>query len=136
MNQVQFINPDGVIKSPAFSQAIVINGNGKTIYIGGQNSVNAEGQVVGKGDIVVQTDQIMKNIGIILKTAGAHYTDILKFNIFITQGENARKAFEASQKYMPKTDNPPIITAVFVAGMGNPDYLLEIEAMAFISNKD
>ena len=37
---MEHINPDGLIKNPAFSQIIATEGNGKTIYIGGQNAVN------------------------------------------------------------------------------------------------
>ncbi|MHA3787809.1 RidA family protein [Flavobacterium hauense] len=136
MNQVKFINPDGVMKSPSFSQAVAIGGKGKTIYIGGQNSINADGTLIGKDDIAAQTEQIMKNIGIILESVGAGYKNIVKFNIYISEGQDARSAFEASQKYMPATPTPPVVTAVFVAGMGNPEYLLEIEATAFISEND
>jgi enamine deaminase RidA (YjgF/YER057c/UK114 family) len=136
MNQVKFINPEGVMKNPAFSQAVIIGGKGKTIYIGGQNAVDANGETIGKGDISAQTEQIMKNIGIILESVGAGFKNIVKFNIYITPGQDAMKAFEASQKYMPKSTTPPIVTALFVAGMGNPDYLLEIEATAFISEID
>lgn len=136
MNQVKFINPEGVMNSPAFSQAVTIGGRGKTIYIGGQNAVDANGNTIGKGDIAAQTEQIMKNIGIILESVGAGFKNIVKFNIYIAQGQDARKAFEASQKYMPATAIPPIVTALFVAAMGNPDYLLEIEATAFISEAD
>lgn len=39
-NRVEHINPDGLIKNPAFSQVVTTQGKGKTIYIGGQNSIN------------------------------------------------------------------------------------------------
>ena len=136
MNQVKFINPEGLMKSPAFSQAVAIGGKGKTIYIGGQNAVNAKGEAIGKGDIAAQTEQIMKNIGIALEATGCTYKNIVKFNIYIKQGEDVQKAFEASQKYMPNNGTPPLVTALFVAGMGNPDYLLEVEATAFLSDYD
>jgi enamine deaminase RidA (YjgF/YER057c/UK114 family) len=127
-----FINPEGMMKSPAFSQAVITEGKGKTIYIGGQNAVNEKGETVGKGDIAAQTEQVMKNIGIALEACGAGFKDIIKMTIYITQGQDARRAFEASQKFMYKNTNPPIVTALFVAGMGNPDYLLEAEAVAFV----
>jgi len=133
--KVDFINPDGLMKSPAFSQAVITEGSGKTIYIGGQNAVNEKGETIGKGDIAAQTEKIMQNIELLLKACGGSFTDIIKMTIFITQGQDVRKAFEASQKYMPKTDSPPIVTALFVAGMGNPDYLLEIEAIAVINHQ-
>lgn len=130
---VQFLNPDTLMKSPAFSQVVTTSGSGKTIYIGGQNSVNAKGEVIGKGDIAAQTEQVMLNIQNALTAAGASFKDIIKMTIYITQGQDIRKGFEASQRFFKDNENQPVITALFVAGMGNPDYLLEVEAVAFIS---
>ena len=47
---VEHINPDNLIKSPAFTNVVVVTGSMKTIYVGGQDSVDASGKVVGKGD--------------------------------------------------------------------------------------
>lgn len=131
---IEHINPDGMMKTPAFSQAVTTSGSGKNIYIGGQNAVNEKGEVIGKGDIAAQTEQVMKNIVTALGACGATMKDVVKLTIFIAQGQDAQKGFEASQKFMPKDANPPVITAVFVAGMGNPDFLLEIEAVAFVAD--
>jgi enamine deaminase RidA (YjgF/YER057c/UK114 family) len=136
MNQVKFINPEGVMKNPAFSQAVTIGGKGKTIYIGGQNAIDADSKTIGKGDIAAQTEQIMKNIGIILESVGASVKNIVKYTIYFKQGEDIQKAFEAYQKFMPKTATPPLVTGIFVAGLSSPDSLLEIEAIAFISDND
>ena len=131
---IQHINPDSMMETPVFSQAVVTSGSGKTIYIGGQNAVNEKGEVIGKGDIAAQTEQVMKNILTALEACGATMKDVVKLNIFITQGQDAQKGFEASQKFMPKDAQPPVITALYVAGMGNPDFLLEIDAVAFVAD--
>ena len=47
-NKVHFINPDELSGNPAFSQVVMTQGTGKTIYIGGQDSVNAQREIVGK----------------------------------------------------------------------------------------
>ena len=57
---VQHLNPDGLHKNPAYSQAVVVAGNAKTVYVGGQNAVDTSGQVVGKGDLETQTEQVLK----------------------------------------------------------------------------
>ena len=54
---IELISPDGLLKNPAFSQVAITKGNGNTIYIGGQNAVTKNGEVVGKGDIKLQTEQ-------------------------------------------------------------------------------
>ncbi len=129
---VQFLNPDGMMKSPAFSQVVTTSGSGKTIYVGGQNAVNEKGETVGKGDIAAQTEQVMVNIDKALKAAGAAFKDIIKMNIYITQGQDIRKGFEASQRFFKDNVNQPVITGLFVAGIGDPDYLVEVEAVAFV----
>lgn len=129
---IKFINPKGLFTSPAFSQMVVINGPGSTVYIGGQNAADNEGQLVGKGDIARQTGQVMENIETALAAAGGSYADVIKLTIYIVQGQNVNDAFKAAQKFMSKAKNPPIVTGVFVAGLTNPDYLLEIDAVAFI----
>jgi enamine deaminase RidA (YjgF/YER057c/UK114 family) len=57
---VRYINPDSLNKNPAFTN-VVVEGNVKTVHIGGQDAINASGEIVGKGDIVAQTEQILAN---------------------------------------------------------------------------
>jgi enamine deaminase RidA (YjgF/YER057c/UK114 family) len=134
-NKMEHINPDGLIKNPAFSQIITTEGNGKTIYIGGQNAVNGNGEIVGKNDILQQTEQVMKNLEISLKSCGVNFESLVKLNIHIVQGQNAYGAFQVSQKFLGQNVNPPVITVLYVAGLINPEFLLEIDAIAFKPEK-
>ena len=129
---MEHINPEGLIKNPAFSQIITTEGNGKTIYIGGQNAVNEKREILGKGDILKQTEQVMKNLEIALYSCGANFESLVKLNIHIVQGQNAFGAFQVSQKYLGQNSKAPIITVLYVAGLINPDFLIEIDAIAFL----
>jgi len=131
-NQVHYINPDGLFKNPAFSQIVTTQGSGKTIYIGGQNSVNTQREIVGKGDISVQTEQVMKNIQISLSACGATFDNLVKLTIHIVQGQDLYRGFQASKKYLGGLKNPPAITGFFVSALAHPDFLIEIDAIAFI----
>lgn len=51
------------------------------------------------------------------------------------QGQDVRKGFEGAQGFLKKLSNPPVISGVIVAGLANPDYLVEIEAVAFKGEK-
>jgi enamine deaminase RidA (YjgF/YER057c/UK114 family) len=136
MNQkVQYINPDGLSKNPAFSQVVTTQGKGKTIYVGGQDAVNAQGEIVGKGDIAEQTEQVMKNLQTALSASGATFDNLIKLSIYIVQGQDLYRGFQASQKYLGNLKNPPAITGFFVAALARPDYLVEVEAIAFIPEK-
>lgn len=131
MNSIEFLNPDELLKNPAFSQVAMVKGSGTTIYIGGQNAITKDHEIVGKGDIAAQTEYILKNIEIALQACNATLDDLFKLTIYIVQGQDVRKGFEGAQGFLKKLRNPPVISEIIVAGLANPDYLVEIEAVAF-----
>jgi enamine deaminase RidA (YjgF/YER057c/UK114 family) len=130
--KIQHINPDGLSKNAAFSQVVTTHGNGKTIYIGGQDAVHAQGKIVGKGDIAEQTEQVMKNLQTALSACGATFDNLIKLSIYIVQGQDLYRGFQASQKFLGNLTSPPAITGFFVAALAHPDYLVEVDAIAFI----
>jgi len=69
--KIQHINPDGLSRNPAFSHVVTTHGKGKTVYIGGQDALNAKGEIIGKGDIALQTEQVMENLQKALSACGA-----------------------------------------------------------------
>ena len=77
----------------------------------------------------------MLNLTIALEACGATFNDLIKLNINLLQGQDAREGFEASKQFMGTISNPPIVTVLFVAGFGHPDYLVEIDAIAFVPEK-
>lgn len=130
-SHIEFLNPDELLKNPAFSQIAVTKGNGSTIYIGGQNAITKNLEIIGKGDIARQTEFILQNIETALNAAGATLDDLFKLTIYIVLGQDVRKGFEGAQSFLKKLKNPPVISGIVVAGLANPDYLVEIEAVAF-----
>jgi enamine deaminase RidA (YjgF/YER057c/UK114 family) len=98
MKNVQYINPDGLNKNPAFSNVVVVPGGMETLYIGGQDSVNAQGEIIGKDNIKKQSEQVLKNLKIALEAAGAKIENLIKLNIYIVHGNDPQPAFETSQK--------------------------------------
>lgn len=130
--QIQYISPDGLSKNPAFSQVVITQGNGKTIYVGGQNAVNAKREIIGKGNIAKQNEQVMENLKIALTACGATFENLVKLTIHIVQGQDLQREFQASQKYLGNLTNPPAITGFFVSALGHPDFLVEVDAVAFI----
>lgn len=133
--QVQYINPDGLSKNPAFTNVISVTGNVKTIYIGGQDAVDASGTIVGKGNIKQQTEQVFSNLQAALKAGGAELENVIKWNIYIVQGQPIQPAFEVFQNVWGRRPNPPAITMMFVFGLANPEFLVEMDAIAVIPEK-
>lgn len=129
---VQHHNPDGLHKNPAYTQAVEVSGNVKTIYVGGQNAVDANGAIVGKGDLSVQTEKVLRNIETALAECGAELQHDVKWNVYILMGQSAQVGFQAFQKVWGMKPNPPVITGIFVPALAHPDFLVEIDAIAVV----
>ena len=130
--KVEYISPDTLHKNPAFSQVVVACGNVKTVYVGGQNAVDLQGNIVGKGDIAAQVGQTLKNLQAALEAAGAGVEHVVKWNLYIVQGQSLGAGFAAFQKAVTVGSKPPAITMCFVAGLANPDFLIEMDAVAVV----
>jgi enamine deaminase RidA (YjgF/YER057c/UK114 family) len=130
---VTHLNPEGMHSNPAYSQAVAVTGNAKTIYVGGQNAVNAEGQVVGAGDMAAQTEQVLANVETVLAAAGASLHDVIKWNVYVVQGHDFMPGYAVFQEKWGTSAKPPIVTAAIVAGLAGPDFLVEIDAIAVVA---
>jgi enamine deaminase RidA (YjgF/YER057c/UK114 family) len=129
---VRYINPDSLNKNPAFTNVVVVEGNVRTVHIGGQDAVNASGEIVGKGDIVVQVEQILANLRAALAAGGAGPEHIIKWNVYIVEGQPLQAGFAAFQNDWPEVPNPPAITGLIVSGLAHPDFLVEMDAVAVV----
>lgn len=129
---VDYINPAGMYQSPVFSQGIILPANARILLIGGQNSVNAKGEIVGKGDVVAQTSQALANLQMVLAAAGGRLEDIVKTTIIMQQDIDLNAAFGVWMSVWGQRPNPPTVTGFRVPGLANPDFLIEIEAQAVL----
>ena len=131
-SKIEYLNPEGLLKSPAFSQVVTTQGTGKTIYVGGQDAVNAQGELVGKGDLSAQTKQVMLNLQTALSACGATLNNLVKLTIYVLPEQDLHGGFQAAQEFLGKLAHPPVISVLIVAGLAHPDFLVEIEATAFL----
>jgi enamine deaminase RidA (YjgF/YER057c/UK114 family) len=129
---VQYLNPDGLIKNPAFTQVVVASGRVKTLYIGMQNAVDGARNIVGKGDIAAQTEQVLKNIWLCLLAGGAGPEHIVMWTIYVVDGQPIQPALEMFRRWWGSRPNPPANSVVLVARMMPPDFLVGIEAVAVV----
>jgi enamine deaminase RidA (YjgF/YER057c/UK114 family) len=129
---VEHLNPEGLARNPAFTNVVAVTGAATTVYVGGQNAVTATGEVVGKGDLGAQTEQIFHNLQAALAAAGAELEHVIKWSIYVVDGQPLGPAFEVFQRVWGRRPNPPLITLVRVAGLAQPDFLAELEAVAVV----
>ena len=130
MPKLDHLCPSGLHHNPAYSHVVTAVG-ACSIYISGQVSVDEEGRIVGEGDLAAQTTQVMQNLGLALKAAGASYANIVKITTFVVNYKpelrpiigKARSAFFEGME-------PPASTLVGVSALAAPEWLIEIEAVA------
>ena len=128
----QFINPPELSTPRGYTHVVTSEG-GKTVYIAGQVSMNAKGEIVGKGDLKAQMVQVYENLKVALKAAGAEFTDVVKMTTYIVnyQPEHIPILREVRANYLSPT-LPPANTLLGVQALFQPDVLIEIEAIAVI----
>jgi enamine deaminase RidA (YjgF/YER057c/UK114 family) len=129
---VEHLNPEGLSQNPAFTNVVIVTGPVRTIYIGGQDAVDVTGQIVGVGDIGAQTAQVLVNMQTALEAAGAGLEHVVKWNILIVQGQPLEPGFAEFQRVWGERANPPVITAAFVSALANPEFLVEMDAIAVV----
>ena len=130
--QVHYLNPPTLHTNPAFTQVVTTTGLVKTIYVGGQVALDRSGTIVGADDIAMQTHQVFANLQAALAAAGAGLEHVVRWTIYIVQGQPLEPGFAVSQEIWGQRPNPPAITVLVVAGLGNPAFLVEIDAIAVV----
>ena len=129
---VRYVDPEGLNKNPAFTNVVVVEGPARTVYVGGQDSVDASGNIVGKGDLAAQTEQVLANVRAALAAGGAGPEHVIKWNLLVVEGLSLQEGFSAFQRAWVATPNPPAITMAYVAGLANPEFLVEMDAIAVV----
>ena len=136
MGKVSYLNPDTMHRNPVFTQVVTVEGAGRQVHIGGQNAVDSRGNIVGAGDLVAQVEQSLRNLRAALAAAGATPAQVIRWRVYLVQGQDLRAGFAAFQRLWPAGGPPPALSVLLVAGLAHPDFLLEIEAEAFVPAAD
>ncbi len=112
-----------------YSQAVKAEGN-RLLFISGMTARDKEGKVVGKGDIKLQTRQVLENIKAVLEEAGATFDHIVRVTVYITDMSLFKEIHQVRVEYFKK--DYPASTMVQVSGLVSEDLLIEIDAIAVL----
>jgi enamine deaminase RidA (YjgF/YER057c/UK114 family) len=124
---LRFIN-----RAPAGYSHVVVAQGGRTLYISGQVAADKNGNLVGRGDFRAQVKQVFENLKARLAEGGATFNDVAKINIYLTGAPDLAVLREIRNSYI-NTENPPASTLVVVKQLAREEYLIEIEAIAVVS---
>ena len=126
---IERANPAGLSTPTGYSHVVSTRG-GRTIYIAGQVALDAQGRVVGVGDLAAQARQVFANLEIALKAAGATFEHVVKTNYYLRDASQVATVREVRSKYFTK--ELPASTLVEVPRLAQPDLLIEVEVIAVV----
>jgi len=129
----ELLIPETMPKSVGYSQVATVNG-GSIVFISGQVALDNSGNVVGKDDFRAQVQQVFENLKAAIEAAGGTFDDVIKLNSYVVDLSHLSDFREVRDKYV-NVKNPPASTAVQVAKLFRPEFLVEIEAVAVVKTK-
>jgi enamine deaminase RidA (YjgF/YER057c/UK114 family) len=127
--RAKFLQPDTLPPSAAlgFTQVVRV---GDWVYVAGQTAVDQTGNVVGVNDAAAQTEKIFENMTHAMEAVGGTLNDIVKTVVYVV-GEANLDAIRAARAGR-FGDTPPANTLVVVSRLARPEFILEIEAVAYV----
>ncbi|MBD7920004.1 RidA family protein [Cellulomonas sp. Sa3CUA2] len=131
MTRIERIRPDGLVRSPAFSHVAVVPPGATTIYVGGQDAVDADGRLVGGGDVAAQAVRAVENVRTALAAAGATFADVVQWTVLFADGVDVDAAYGAIAPLIA-SDDPGLVLAARVAGLAVPGALVEVSVIAAV----
>ena len=118
----------GLARTPGYSHAAASSGN-RLVLTAGAVPLDADGNLVGEGDRVVQMHQVLDNLGLALEVAGAGWEDVLKTTVYVVS-EDRRDLADVWGVVQESPVAPAASTLPGVSVLGYEGQLVEIEAIA------
>ena len=121
-----------LIRKPSgvFSQATVVEAEGRLVFISGMTARRPDGTIAGIGDITAQTKQVCENIKAAVEAAGGTLDHVCRVDVYVRNMEHFDAIHKVRRDYFGAP--APASTMVEVAKMTSPDYLIEINAIAVV----
>ncbi|MGH9932639.1 MAG: RidA family protein [Pyrinomonadaceae bacterium] len=131
----EFLNPPDLPNwRQVFSQLVIVKAGGvRTIYVAGQVSVDEQKNIIGAGDLAMQSEQAFRNLTRALAAGGASTEDVVKINIYIKHYQPADAVIvgEAFRRAFPHR-NLPVTTWLGVEALAEEGLLIEVDAVAVV----
>ena len=126
---IERINPSSLGQPGGYHHVVK---DGKTVYLAGQVARDKDGKTVAVGDAAAQAEQVFSNIQAALESVGSDLGHILKMTTFMIRREDFPAYRVARSKFLTDDDALPASTLILCSGLADPEFLIEIEAVAAI----
>jgi enamine deaminase RidA (YjgF/YER057c/UK114 family) len=126
---IDLIRPPQLSPYAPYAYAAVTSRD-RTVFTAGACPLDAEGNTVAGGDVAAQARQVMANLMVALKAAGAGLPDVVKTTVYVASSERADLVLVWDVVRETFGDHDPPSTLLGVGTLGYPDQLVEVEAIA------
>jgi enamine deaminase RidA (YjgF/YER057c/UK114 family) len=109
---------------------VTAEGAQKLVFCAGQVAADEQGNVLPPDDFEAQAKMAMLNLTKALAAGGASLADVVKVTLYICNPHDVSKTRRILQTYFG--EHPPGSTLCILRGLANPNFLLEIEAIAVV----
>lgn len=119
-------------KSYPFSWGMWVQ-SGDLLFISGQDSTDIDRNVIGPGNITIQTRQVFNNMGYVLSEAGASFSDVVELTTYIVGRANLEAHVAAVNDLFPTLfpdGKYPANNLLIINGLYREEFLLEVKAIA------
>lgn len=124
-----FVRPEGLPPVNGYSHAVAFTG--RMVVISGQVPLDAHGRLVGYRDPTAQVRQVFENLAAALAATGARMDQVVKLTVYLTDLADLDAFRQVRDEYIA-LDRPPASSLVQVSGLVNPEFRVEIEALAAV----
>lgn len=124
-SRMKVYNPPSLARGRGYSHAFEVPPNARVLYCAGQTGARSDGSIA--ADFRSQAEQAWRNVGAVLEAAGMSYADIVQVTHFLVNRADRDVYREVRAQFI--THEPPS-TMLIVAGLAQPDYLVEVEVVA------
>ena len=132
---IELHNPPGIPAPDVYRQMAVATGT-RTVYLAGQVARTADGTPVGAGDLAAQVEQAYLNVATALAAVGGSFDDVAKLTLYLVDwtpdqlGNLGAGVAGAAQRLGLDLTKP--VTLIPVTALGEPDLLVEVDAIAVL----
>lgn len=127
MSAPELFNPAAVAAPVGhYSHGGLIKAGSDVLFLAGQVGIKPDGTT--PTGVVEQAEEVFANIGRILKAKDMTFANLVKLNMYVVTGQPIGEVRAVRQRYLG--DHKPASTFIYVPGLADPKYLIEIEGVA------